>query len=219
MSVRLLIVDDHEVVREGLSATLGADDRFEVVATASSGAEAQLRAGRACPDIALVDYRLPDISGDRLCREIRLRSKRTAVVILSSYLSEDAVRSAMEAGAAAYVSKAAGLAELRGVLAEVAADDGAAHEPVIIRQLHELVARRREDVHLTPQQERVLELAAEGMTYREVGARLFISESTVRFHMQKLKARFGARTKTDLIAKAIRSGLIAPAPEHIRSLR
>jgi DNA-binding NarL/FixJ family response regulator len=219
MSVRVLVVDDHEVVREGLAASLAADGRFEIVATAASGSQAVLQAGRACPDLALIDFRLPDMSGDRLCREIRGRSGRTAVIVLSSYVSEDTVRSAMDAGAAAYVSKAAGLAELRATLEEVVASDPAVHEPVIVRQLHELVARRKQDLRITPQQERVLELAADGMTYREVGERLFISESTVRFHMQKLKVRFGARTKTDLIAKAIRSGLIPPAPEHVGERR
>jgi DNA-binding NarL/FixJ family response regulator len=85
--------------------------------------------------------------------------------------------------------------------------------PQIDKQLHDLVATRMVDAMPTPQQQRVLELAAHGFTNREIGARLFISESTVRFHVQKLKTKFDARTKTELVAKAIRTGFIAPAGE------
>jgi len=211
--LRVLVVDDHEVVREGLVATLSADGRFDVVCAASSGAEALGALPRIQPDVAVVDLRLPDMAGDELCRELRRRTAGLPVVILSSYASDDTVRSAMEAGASAYVSKAAGLSDLRAVLDRVVAADGSAQLP-IVEQLHRLLVRHDEsEARPTPRQERVLDLAAEGLTYHEIGERLCISESTVRFHMQKLKAKFGARSKTDLIAKAIRSGVIAPAAE------
>lgn len=209
--MRLLIVDDHEVVREGLMAVLAPDERFDVVAAAASGAEALAGLDAVRPDVAVVDLRLPDMPGDRLCRLVRERRPATQVVVLSSYVSEDTVRAAMDAGACAYVAKAAGLFELRQVLGR--AVDGEDGEPQIVEQLHRLLVRREDETRTTPQQERVLELAAEGYTYHEIGDRLCISESTVRFHMQKLKAKFGARTKTDLIAKAIRTGILAPAAE------
>jgi DNA-binding NarL/FixJ family response regulator len=212
--VRVLVVDDHEVVREGLSTALAADGRFEVVAAVATAAEAMQVASRTRPDVALVDLRLPDRMGDRLCVDLRRRLPDVAVVILSSYVSEDTMRAAMDAGAAAYITKAAGLGELRRTLVEIACDPACDAEPRIAGQLRDLVSRRHAGVsRLTPQQERVLELSAEGMTYREIGARLFISESTVRFHMQKLKTKFGARTKTEVIARAIRSGAMAPASE------
>jgi DNA-binding NarL/FixJ family response regulator len=216
--VRVMVVDDHEVVREGLSAALASDGQFEVVAAVPTAAAALAIIARARPDVALVDLRLPDQMGDRLCTELRRRLPSIAVVVLSSYVSEDTVRTAMEAGASAYITKGAGLSELRKALASVVAsvdEPSEAYEPQIVEQLHELVSRRRNDNALTPQQERVLELSAEGLTYREIGSRLFISESTVRFHMQKLKAKFGARTKTELIARAIRSGAMAPAGEAL----
>jgi DNA-binding NarL/FixJ family response regulator len=213
--VRVLVVDDHEVVREGLSAALASDAQFEVVAAVPTAAAALAVAGRTRPDVALVDLRLPDLMGDRLCAELRKRLPATAVVVLSSYVSEDTVRTAMEAGASAYITKGASLAELRQALVDVAARGEQPGEPQIVEQLHELVSRRTDDNRLTPQQERVLELSAEGLTYREIGARLFISESTVRFHMQKLKGKFGARTKTELIARAIRTGAMAPASEAL----
>lgn len=209
--MRLLIVDDHEVVREGLVAVLTSDERFDVIATAGSGAEALARLDEVRPDVAVLDLRLPDMPGDRLCRAVRERRPATRVMVLSSYTSEDTVRAAMDAGATAYVTKAAGLSELRLVLGRVVDGDG--EEPQIVQQLHRLLVRREDQARTTPQQERVLELAAEGLTYHEIGDRLCISESTVRFHMQKLKGKFGARTKTDLIAKAIRTGILTQAAE------
>lgn len=216
MQKRLLIVDDHEVVREGLASALAADERFEIVGTAASGKEALERARQTLPDIALVDLRLPDMRGEDLTREIRQRFPSTAVIVLSTYLGEGTVRDSLDAGAAAYVTKAAGLPELRAAIDRVIADDGAsdgAAAPQIVKQLHSLVAARMDDSIPTPRQEAVLELAAQGLTNGEIGDRLFISESTVRFHVQKLKEKFSAKTKTELIAKAIRTGFIAPALE------
>ena len=214
--MRILLVDDHEVVREGLQASLAAAPRLEVVGTAGSAREALEVSRRTLPDIALLDLRLPDMSGDDLAREFRSRFPSTKVIILTTYLSEETVRSALDAGAVGYVTKAAGLPELRAAIGR-AIDDRDAPDttrgPHIVKQLHEMVAGRMNEAMPTPQQERVLELAAQGLTNQEIGARLFISESTVRFHVQKLKAKFAARTKTELIAKAIRTGYIAPAGE------
>jgi DNA-binding NarL/FixJ family response regulator len=214
--VRILIVDDHEIVREGLRSSLSAHEAFEVVAEAGSGQEALRRVRQTLPDIALVDLRLPDMRGEELARTLTRDFPSTRVIVLSTYLSEDTVRSALEAGALGYVTKAAGLAELittieRAVAGDTAVDVTAG--PQIVRQLHALVSSRMSEATPTPQQERVLELAAQGFTNEEIGSRLFISESTVRFHIQKLKAKFMARTKTELIAKAIRTGFIAPAGE------
>jgi DNA-binding NarL/FixJ family response regulator len=209
--IRVLIVDDHEVVREGLGAVLPSDGRFEVVGAAASGSAALREVRRSRPDAALVDLRLPDMGGVELCEELRRAHPSIAIVMLSSYMSEDTVRDAMQAGVFAYVTKGAGLAEVREAL--IAAVGGS--DATIEAQLHELVSRRNEGNHLTPQQERVLQLCAEGYTYSEIGARLFISESTVRFHMQKLKDKLGARTKTELIMRAIRAGVMGPAPEDV----
>jgi DNA-binding NarL/FixJ family response regulator len=212
--MRVLIVDDHELVREGLIATLG--DRYEIVAAAATGAEALELARKTQPDVALVDLRLPDTTGEELCRSLREVTPATAIVILTTYVSDETVRQALQAGASAYVTKAAGLPELLSVLQSLeeghaSADPAAAAQ--IVTQLHALVARRMDAVPLTPQQESVLELAAQGLTNQEIGARLYISESTVRFHLQKLKKKFDARSKTDLIARAIRAGAISPAAE------
>jgi len=214
--VRIMIVDDHELVREGVRSALSRVAGVEVVAEASTGREALRRVRQTLPDVALVDLRLPDMRGEDLTRELARGFPGTAVIILSTYLSEETVRGALQAGAAAYVTKAAGLPELLAAIERVRLGRSVtspASGPQIVKQLHQLVNERMSGTTPTPQQERVLELAAEGFTNQEIGKRLFISESTVRFHVQKLKAKFEARTKTELIAKAIRTGFIAPAGE------
>jgi DNA-binding NarL/FixJ family response regulator len=211
--MRILIVDDHEVVREGLVAALSSDANHEVVAVASTAEEGVRRAKQTLPDVALVDFRLPDMSGIDLCRRMRQNFPSMALVMLTSYLSEDTVRDAIQAGATGYVTKSAGLTELRRVLARIEDAPGDSR-PVgasqIVEQLHRIAHANAGGAGPTPQQQRVLELAAEGLTNEQIGARLFISESTVRFHLQKLKAKLGARSKTELIARAIRKGLISP---------
>lgn len=215
MPSRLLIVDDHEVVREGVAAALAKDERLDIVGTVSSAKEALEVARRTLPDLALVDLRLPDQRGEELTRELRTRFPGTAVIVLSTYLSEGTVQASLDAGASAYVTKAAGLGELRAAIDRVLSGDGpdAGSAPQIVNQLHALVAARIEEPILTPRQESVLELAAEGLTDRQIAERLHISGSTVGFHMQKLKDRLEARTRTELIAKAIRAGVIALATE------
>lgn len=213
--MRIVVVDDHEVVREGLVATVGNQPGLTVVGTAATGRESIELVRRVTPDIALVDLRLPDMTGNDVCREIMALEYDTRVIMLTTYLNETIMRDALNAGAHAFVTKGAGVSKLVEVIRECGAPTAAPASPLqvprIVRELHELVAAREGGgLRTTPQQERVLELAAEGLTNREVGERLFISESTVRFHIQKLKDVTSSRTRTELIAKAIRAGLISP---------
>jgi DNA-binding NarL/FixJ family response regulator len=214
-----MIVDDHEIVREGLVATLSAPGGVFVVGAVATGREALQLARRAAPTVAIVDLRLPDTSGDQLCRELLQVRPGMSVIMLSTYLNEEVVRGSLRAGATAYVTKAAGVMKLREVLRNLQRNPGARAQPheasQIVNQLHALVAAREGGLRATPRQERVLELAAQGLTNREVGEQLFISESTVRFHIQKLKETTTTRTRTELIAKAIRIGMIAPGPEDL----
>jgi DNA-binding NarL/FixJ family response regulator len=217
--MRLMIVDDHEVVREGLVATLGAVERLTVIGAFSTGTDALALLQRQTPDVALIDLRLPDISGDELCRAVLAVSPATAVVMLSSYLSEEMVRSSLRAGAAAYVTKSAGIGKLIDVLEQLrAAPDirvPVHRAPQLVKQLDRLVAERQGALRISPRARRILELAAEGLTNRAIGEQLFVSESAVRFHMQKLKDRFDAHTRAELVARSIHLGVIAPAPDDV----
>ena len=222
---RLLVVDDHEVVRAGLVAALAADERYPVIGVAGTGREALELARRDRPDVVIVDLRLPDLPGTELCRRLRAVLPDVAVIVLSSYLSEETVRQAIDAGASAYVTKAAGLPELRSALDEACARRGQPDGPPgggrsvsqIVRRLEQLIGARGDGTTPTPQQARVLELAAQGLTYAEIATRLVISESTVRFHVQKLKVKFDTNSRTELVVRAVRAGLIAaPGDEAYR---
>ncbi|MEV5892522.1 response regulator transcription factor [Nonomuraea fuscirosea] len=202
----ILIVDDHEVVRDGLIATLSAPDR-RVVGAAEAGAAIELvRSER--PAVAVVDLRLPGVPGNELIARLRELDPALRIVVLSTYLSEQSVRAAYEAGADAYVAKSAGTDELRGALGRVLAGESRSEAPAA------LVRRLRGDdeprPRLSAQQERVLLLAAGGATDKEIAAALHITESTARFHLQRVKDLLGVRSKTQVIAEAIRLELIPP---------
>lgn len=210
----VLVVDDHEVVRAGVTAALTRDERMRVVASAGDGREALALCVEHRPDVAVIDLRLPDMAGHQLCRRIREQSPGTAVVVLSTYLSEEAVRDCVAAGAAAYVTKAAGLDELRGAIVDAhhqATPDRRPCVSQIVRRLEQLVADRDDTEAPTPAQSRVLALAAQGHTYGKIARDLRISESTVRFHIQKLKVKLGVHSRSELAVAAVRAGLVEEA--------
>lgn len=211
---RLMVVDDHEVVLAGLVAALSQEPHIELVGTATTGQEAVDLARRIRPDVAIIDLRLPDTSGDKLCRELKSRFPEISVIVLSSYLTEESVRAAIGAGASSYVTKAAGLAELRAAITRTQAGADGCPAPLsvsqIVARLQQFAEARAESGTPTPQQARVLELAADGLTYREIARRLVVSEATVRFHIQNLKLKYGVASKTELIVRAIRMGLVTP---------
>jgi DNA-binding NarL/FixJ family response regulator len=217
--LKVLIVDDHEVVTEGLKSAIDRDERFEVVGVAHTGADARLLSRRTLPDVVILDMHLPDMPGDDACRQLRSLLPSVTVIALSAYLNEAAVRSVMEAGAWAYVTKSAGLPELRATLERRWNQPQGAEAktvPGIVKYLEELVKERSDDQAPTPQQRRVLELLARGLTYRKIADQLMISESTVRFHIQKLKVKFGTNSKTELVVQCIRMGVIASPEEEAR---
>jgi DNA-binding NarL/FixJ family response regulator len=219
-SLKVLIVDDHEVVTEGLRSAIDRDERFEVVGVAHTGADARLLSRRTLPDVVILDMHLPDMPGDDACRQLRTLLPSVTVIALSAYLNEAAVRSAMEAGAWAYVTKSAGLPELRATLNRLWTEPRGAEArsvPGIVKHLEDLVKERSDEQGPTPQQRRVLELLARGLTYRKIADELMISESTVRFHIQKLKVKFGTSSKTELVVQCIRMGIIASPEEEARS--
>jgi len=205
----ILIVDDHEIVRDGLIASLGTATRE--LSGVGTGRDALDRVRERGADVVVVDLRLPDMSGHELIAAIREAAPATRIVVLSTYLSEQSVQSAYDAGADAYVAKSSGMGELNAALGRVL--DGQALDESAAETVHRL--REGQDdarVRITLQQERVLVLAAAGATDKEIAAALFITESTVRFHMQRVKELLGARSKTQAIAEAIRRELIRPEP-------
>jgi DNA-binding NarL/FixJ family response regulator len=219
--LRLLLVDDHEVVLEGLRSVFDPDDHYEVSGVATSGKEAVRAVAALRPDVVLLDLRLPDARGEAVCELLREASPRSAVVVLTTDRREEAVRAAAEAGAHAYVTKSAGLRELRKVLETISmlpGDPGVtAGRDQILNCLREVIAENsqgRDKSDITRQQRRVLELAVKGLTNSEIGGRLYLSESTVRFHVQNLKAKLRVHTKTEMVVRALDAGLVTGTPEE-----
>lgn len=212
--MRVMVVEDHEVVREGLKATLGAGKRLTIIGAVPTGDMALRLARQVTPDVALVDLRLPDMRGDQLCRRLLDDSPGMSVVMLSGYLSEETVQRSLHAGAVAYVTKSAGVGKLREVLDRIGAAPGqrfaAYHASQPIKRLGGVATEHNGRSLTMSTDERILGLAAGGMTNREIGEHLCISESTVRSHVHKLKEQFDARTRAELIAKAVRSGRTLP---------
>jgi DNA-binding NarL/FixJ family response regulator len=204
----VLVVDDHEIVREGLTASLSGHP-FRVTDAVGRGDEALRVIAEHPVDVAIVDLRLPDMSGHELIARIKGQRPETRVVVLSTYLSEETVRLSHEAGADAYVAKSSGISELRDTVTRLLTGEARQESPAeTVKRLRGAGDGNGDAVLLTPQQERVLTLAAGGATDKEIATALFLSESTVRFHMQRLKEILGARSKTQVIAEALRRELI-----------
>ena len=179
MSIRLLLVDDHEVVRAGLRALLGEIAGLEIVGEAAGVAEAVAQAARLVPHVVLMDLRLPDGSGVEACREIRSATPGVRVLFLTSHSDEQAVLSTVLAGASGYLLKDIGHRALVQAIA-----DAAAGRPVPGSALAGPVAQRMQNVEtLSTQERRVIALVVEGRTNKEIGAALGLSDKTVKNYL------------------------------------
>ncbi len=215
--IRLLIVDDHEVVRMGLRALL--EDRPDVELVAEAGnAEAALReVERHRPHVAIVDIRMPGRSGVEACREIRQKFPETRVVILTSSADDDLIVEALRAGASGYVLKQVGSDELlRAVQAaargETALDPQTAAR--VVSRLRALETRAEADVFrdLSPREREVVRRVVEGKSNKEIGAALNLSEITVRNYLGNILDKLGLANRVELAAFAVRHHFGAPGP-------
>ncbi|MFN2250954.1 MAG: response regulator [Anaerolineae bacterium] len=210
--MRLVIVDDHEVVRLGLRSLLEAETDLVVVGEASTVAEAVEECVRLRPDLALMDVRLPDGTGIEACRQIRARAPGTQVLVLTSFADTDVVMDAIEAGAAGYVLKQLDTDSLLSAIRRVR-DGDAVLDPAVTRDLLQRVraaaADERESAFkdLTERELEVLRLVAEGMTNAEIAADLYLSEKTVRNHVSSILAKLELSNRIEAATYAVRHGL------------
>jgi DNA-binding NarL/FixJ family response regulator len=211
----LLIVDDHEVVREGLAALLGRRSGFRVVAQAGSVAEAVAQAARFQPDLVVMDVRLPDGSGIEACREIRAARPETRVVMLTSYPDEEAVLSAILAGASGYLLKQIRGRDLISALEQVAGGasllDPAVTEKVLERV--RMAARGTatdELADLTAQERKILLLVADGKTNKEIAAEVFLSDKTVKNYVSSILSKLDLQRRTQAAAFVAKHHLAPP---------
>lgn len=204
-SLRLLVVDDHEVVRRGLASLLDRRSGFEVVAQAGSVAEAITLAALHEPDLVIMDVRLPDGSGIEACREIRAARPETRVVMLTSYPDEEAVLSAIIAGASGYLLKQIRGRDLVSALEAVGRGesllDSAVTEKVLERVRRMASGSTTDELaDLTSQERKILLLVAEGKTNKEIAAEIFLSDKTVKNYVSSILAKLNLQRRTQAAA-------------------
>lgn len=206
--IRVLVVDDHPVVRGGLEGLLAAAEDLEVVGTAADGVEALEQVAALAPDVVLMDLRMPRMDG--ACATERLRRDHPAVhvLVLTTYESDADIVRAVEAGATGYLLKDTPMAQLTEAVRAASRGETVLAEPVAAR----LVARLRGPAQetLTPREVEVLQAVARGSTNAEVGRRLHIGEATVKTHLLRAFAKLGVDDRTHAVTVAMERGLLPP---------
>ena len=203
MSFQILLVDDHEVVRQGLRALIDAQDDLEVVGEAGSVEEAVKRTGFDSPDVVLMDVRLPDGSGVEACREIRERFPQTRVLMLTSFADEDALIAAIMAGASGYVLKRVRGDELIESIRRVAQGESLLDPDMVGRLFDRIRTGGNSDPlleKLSDQERKILGHIAEGMTNRQIAAEMFLAEKTVKNYVSNMLTKMGMSRRTEAAA-------------------
>jgi DNA-binding NarL/FixJ family response regulator len=204
--IRLLIADDHPVVRDGLSGMFASDPDFEVLGEAGDGAEAVRLAAALRPDVILMDLRMPGMDGVAAITELARKGSAARVLVLTTYDTDAYVLPAVEAGATGYLLKDAPRAELLRAVRAAAQGQAVLAPSVATRLMSRVRAPGREP--LSGRELEVLELVAAGNTNRDAAARLFISEATVKSHLLNIYAKLGVGDRAAAVAVAFRRGLL-----------
>jgi DNA-binding NarL/FixJ family response regulator len=213
MSTRVLIVDDHAIVRRGLRSILELEQDIAVVGEAGGPAEALRTVERTSPEVVLLDLKLSpdgDAEGLAVCSRILERRPGTGVVVLSTFLDERLVADALRRGAQAYVLKDVDLGELVRIIRAVARGESGfdSRTAAVVRALATGGATADESPALTEREREVVRLIAEGLTNREIGQTIFVSESTVKFHVRNVMRKLDVHHRAEVAYAASRLGLL-----------
>lgn len=209
---RVLLVDDHEVVRLGLKSLLDHYPQFDVVGEAASGREALEKTGLLRPDIVVMDIRLPGTSGIEACEEIITRYPATRVIMLTSYAEDEMLFSAIRAGASGYILKQIGAEDLVRALESVGRGEALLDPAVTQRVFQEVRKAVKEEeasafAHLSQQEKHVLLLVSEGKTNREIAGVLFLGEGTVRNYVSSILSKLSVNNRAEAAAYAVEHNL------------
>jgi DNA-binding NarL/FixJ family response regulator len=211
--ITLLIADDHPAFREGLSRILAEEDDFEIIAMVGDGWEAVRAADDLSPNVAIVDVAMPGLNGIEALKQIRAKSPKTAVIVLSAYDYESYVLPAVEAGAAGYLLKSALVDDVVSAIRSVHKGHsvfGAGASGKITARLSETAGKTVDETRqrLHGRELEVLRLAAGGLTNKAIAARLVISDRTVQAHFHNILRKLGAASRTEAVLRALREGWI-----------
>jgi DNA-binding NarL/FixJ family response regulator len=211
--IRVLVVDDQALVREGLMTLLDAARDITPVAAAADGEEAVALSARHRPDVVLMDLRMPKLDGVEATRRIRAAQPQTEIVVLTTHADEDSILDALHAGARGYLTKDAGIAEISRAV-QAAAAHQALLDPIVQSHLIAAADASRRPAppptlpdELTPREAEVLSLIARGLSNAEIAATLVVSEATVKTHINHLFAKTGARDRAQAVHYAYTHGL------------
>jgi NarL family two-component system response regulator LiaR len=212
-NISVLIVDDHDVVRQGLQTFLDLMDDIEVVGQASNGVEAVEQTRRLNPDIVLMDLMMPEMDGIEATRQIGTKNPSTKVIVLSSFSDDSKVFSAIKAGASGYLLKDISSAELADAIRAVHKGDPQLHPEIAKKLMNQFVnLQGKSEVvsnHLTPREIEVLRLIAEGMNNTELAQALFISDKTAKTHVHNILSKLDLADRTQAAIYAYKHGLVS----------
>ena len=208
--IRILVADDHPMLREGLVAVLGTQPDFDVVGEAKDGSEVVRLADRLEPAVILLDLEMPEMDGVAALEKLRENGSGARAIVFTAYDTDERIMGALRAGARGYLLKGASRAELFDAIRTVHSG-GSLLQPVVTSRLldhvrHESAAPEIDP--LTPRELEVLTLLARGLPNREIADSLFITERTVKFHVSSLLAKLGADNRTEAARIAVRRGLV-----------
>ena len=210
--IRVMIVDDHPVVRNGLIGMFAGDTDFEVVGEASDGAEAVRRARAIAPDVILMDLRMPEMDGVSAIAALTAAGVPARVLVLTTYDTDSDVLAAIEAGATGYLLKDAPPNDLFKAVRAAAGGETVLSPTVATRVVGQMRAPVQEPI--SQRELEVLELVAQGASNRDAAARLFISEATVKTHLMHIYGKLGVNDRAAAVAEAFNRGLLIPRRER-----
>ena len=203
-TVKIMLVDDHEVVRMGLRTLLERREGFDIVAEAGSVAEAVAQAHQLQPDVIVMDVRLPDGTGVEACREIRGERPETKVIMLTSYADDEAVYGSIMAGASGYLLKQTRGQNLAEAIERVAAGESLLDPGVtdkVLTRMRQLAAGETDELaSLSPQERRIIGLIAEGKTNKEIAEEVFLSDKTVKNYVSSILSKLNLRRRSEAAA-------------------
>lgn len=207
MTIRVFLLDDHEVVRRGVADLLGMEDDIEIVGEAGTAEQAVSRILATAPDVAILDVQLPDGSGVEVCREVRSVRPELVCLMLTSFAEDEALFEAIMAGAAGFVLKQVKGSDLIDSVRKVARGESLLDPRTTQRVLERIRRAPEEDERLkglTPQEKRILSLLAEGRTNRQIADEMFLAEKTVKNYVSNLLSKMGMSRRTEAAVYAAR---------------
>ena len=206
--IRILVADDHPMLREGLVAVLSTQPDFDIVGEAADGAEVVRLAEALRPDVILLDLEMPDVDGVAALEGLRVAVSEARTIVFTAYDTDERILRSLRAGARGYLLKGASRQEIFDAVRTVHAG-GSLLEPGVTTRLLDHVREGGEQTEpLTPRELEVLALISEGLHNSEIAGRLFVTERTVKFHVSSILAKLGADNRTEAVALAARRGLI-----------